>query len=442
MTGPPLSYSMDFIAGGLVGMIGGLAAAVVLVRLRVVGAARARRRLACDALAAARERRLARPQHRRSAQRAARRRLRVPPGRRSAGQQGAAAVRARRLDDRSLRRPAHAASPAPVRGDAAARAAARLEPAARHRPPTSSSSGPWRRRPPAAASASARSSSTRSARSARRSSRLAGSTGRSTAPSAPVAGGPASGAGDGARRRARVGTHDRPRGLPAREIRFRDVTLRLSRRRHGARRLRPHDSRRLIARHRRPERRGQDDARQAAVPAVRPAAAARSRSTASTCATSISPSWRSRLAAVFQDFIRLELPLRDNVAPAGAPDEVVRRRAAGGGRRAARATGHDLARGYEGGTDLSGGQWQRVALARALCAVKMGAGVVAARRADGAARCARRGRDLRAHPGRDAALHDDPHLAPLLDRAPRRSDLRAREGQSRRARHARRADGA
>ena len=30
MTGPPLSYSMDFIAGGLVGTIGGLAAAVVL----------------------------------------------------------------------------------------------------------------------------------------------------------------------------------------------------------------------------------------------------------------------------------------------------------------------------------------------------------------------------------------------------------------------------
>ena len=35
-----------------------------------------------------------------------------------------------------------------------------------------------------------------------------------------------------------------------------------------------------------------------------------------------------------------------------------------------------LARGYDGGTDLSGGQWQRVALARALCAVKEGAGVV------------------------------------------------------------------
>jgi ABC-type multidrug transport system fused ATPase/permease subunit len=35
-----------------------------------------------------------------------------------------------------------------------------------------------------------------------------------------------------------------------------------------------------------------------------------------------------------------------------------------------------LARGYVGGTDLSGGQWQRVALARALCAVSLGAGLV------------------------------------------------------------------
>ena len=35
-----------------------------------------------------------------------------------------------------------------------------------------------------------------------------------------------------------------------------------------------------------------------------------------------------------------------------------------------------LSKAYEGGTDLSGGQWQRVALARALCRVEMGAGVV------------------------------------------------------------------
>ena len=35
-----------------------------------------------------------------------------------------------------------------------------------------------------------------------------------------------------------------------------------------------------------------------------------------------------------------------------------------------------LAKGYPGGTDLSGGQWQRVALARALHAVHAGADVV------------------------------------------------------------------
>ena len=53
----------------------------------------------------ARERRLARPQHRGSAQRPAPRRLRLPPGRRSAGQQGAAALRAGRLDvDRFVNR--------------------------------------------------------------------------------------------------------------------------------------------------------------------------------------------------------------------------------------------------------------------------------------------------------------------------------------------------
>jgi ABC-type bacteriocin/lantibiotic exporter with double-glycine peptidase domain len=87
-------------------------------------------------------------------------------------------------------------------------------------------------------------------------------------------------------------------------------------------------------------------------------------------------SWRSRFAAVFQDFIRFELPLRDNVAPGGAPDHVVldALEAAGASKLAELDT--ILARGYENSTDLSGGQWQRVALARALCAVKLGAGVV------------------------------------------------------------------
>jgi len=87
-------------------------------------------------------------------------------------------------------------------------------------------------------------------------------------------------------------------------------------------------------------------------------------------------SWRSRVTAVFQDFIRFELPLRDNVAPAGAPDEVVRAALESAGASHLATLDTVLARSYEGGTDLSGGQWQRVALARALCAVKLGAGVV------------------------------------------------------------------
>jgi len=87
-------------------------------------------------------------------------------------------------------------------------------------------------------------------------------------------------------------------------------------------------------------------------------------------------SWRARLTAVFQDFVRFELTVRENVAPSGAPDDAVRAALESAG--AADLAGLDtiLARGYEGGAELSGGQWQRIALARALCAVRMGAGVV------------------------------------------------------------------
>jgi ABC-type multidrug transport system fused ATPase/permease subunit len=93
--------------------------------------------------------------------------------------------------------------------------------------------------------------------------------------------------------------------------------------------------------------------------------------------------WRERVAAVFQDFVRYELPLRDNVAPGGGDGvgEHSRDEAVVAALIAARAD--DLAdldtvlnRGYEGGTELSGGQWQRVALARAIYAVQAGAGLV------------------------------------------------------------------
>jgi ABC-type multidrug transport system fused ATPase/permease subunit len=86
--------------------------------------------------------------------------------------------------------------------------------------------------------------------------------------------------------------------------------------------------------------------------------------------------WRSRLAAVFQDFVRFELPLRDNVAPLGAPDEAVLAALDAAGASGLAGLDTILSKAYAGGTDLSGGQWQRVALARALNAVRLGAGVV------------------------------------------------------------------
>jgi ATP-binding cassette subfamily B protein len=86
--------------------------------------------------------------------------------------------------------------------------------------------------------------------------------------------------------------------------------------------------------------------------------------------------WRSRVTAVFQDFIRFELSLRENVAPAGAPDNVIRQVLEESGAAHLARLDTVLARGYPDSTDLSGGQWQRVALARVLCAVRLGAGLV------------------------------------------------------------------
>ena len=96
-------------------------------------------------------------------------------------------------------------------------------------------------------------------------------------------------------------------------------------------------------------------------------------------------SWRRRLAVIFQDFVRYELPAADNVGFGSVDhlDDVAARE-----RAAARAGASDLIerlpsgwatplnRQYRGGADLSGGQWQRIALARALTAVEAGAGVL------------------------------------------------------------------
>src|SRR4051794_1515012 len=86
--------------------------------------------------------------------------------------------------------------------------------------------------------------------------------------------------------------------------------------------------------------------------------------------------WRARLAAVFQDFVRYELPLRDNVAPLGAPTAVIEQALADAGAHDLAGLDTPMAKGYPGGVDLSGGQWQRVVLARAIAKVGTGAHVV------------------------------------------------------------------
>jgi len=87
--------------------------------------------------------------------------------------------------------------------------------------------------------------------------------------------------------------------------------------------------------------------------------------------------WRRQVTAVFQDFVRFELSLRENVVPRhSGTDEVIEAALDAAGAAGLATLDTVLAKGYTGGTDLSGGQWQRVALARTLAAVRLGAGLV------------------------------------------------------------------
>ena len=97
-------------------------------------------------------------------------------------------------------------------------------------------------------------------------------------------------------------------------------------------------------------------------------------------------SWRARLAVIFHDFVRYELPATDNIGLGGVAmlgdRGALRTAAARAGtleriEQLPKGWGTVLARSYTDGCDLSGGEWQRIALARALLAVDAGAGVLA-----------------------------------------------------------------
>ncbi len=90
--------------------------------------------------------------------------------------------------------------------------------------------------------------------------------------------------------------------------------------------------------------------------------------------------WQRQVAVVFQDFARYPLSLRENIGW-GSPEHVddtdgLRDCMQLAGAQLGIGWDTVLSRSYEGGVDLSGGQWQRVALARALFAVRHGARIL------------------------------------------------------------------
>ena len=95
--------------------------------------------------------------------------------------------------------------------------------------------------------------------------------------------------------------------------------------------------------------------------------------------------WQGRCAAIFQDFAQYPLTAEGNIT-IGAPEadldaDAVQRAAGRAGavdvlERLPQGADTLLSRQFEGGVELSGGQWQRVALARAFYAVEAGASVL------------------------------------------------------------------
>jgi len=95
--------------------------------------------------------------------------------------------------------------------------------------------------------------------------------------------------------------------------------------------------------------------------------------------------WRRQIGVIFQDFNRYELTAAENIGFGAVELRDNRERVREAARRAGvlatlerlpKSLDTPLARQYEDGTELSGGQWQRVAIARALFALENGASIL------------------------------------------------------------------
>lgn len=95
--------------------------------------------------------------------------------------------------------------------------------------------------------------------------------------------------------------------------------------------------------------------------------------------------WRRQIGVIFQDFNRYELTAAENIGFGAVELRDNRERVHEAARRAGvlatlerlpKGLDTPLARQYEDGTELSGGQWQRVAIARALFALENGASIL------------------------------------------------------------------